>query len=169
MKNIVSVIIYTFALTSIALIITLLMITFNSQLHNASRFPQRSAAAIAAVSDNVTPSPATQVPTPQVSDVSPTVQQAPAPAPAPAVTSLPTYKWADHMHLSGIAASDYGFVNDMVLDTNGWRVEGPNLWQHAASSTAPLGFNLQRVNYYVIHTYTSWSAAHDKWTSTGDF
>lgn len=107
------------------------------------------------------------------------VQAAPVTSSTPAtvIASVPdpvvvtTYQWSDAMALAGINAADYGSVTDMVLDDSGWRIVGPNLWQHAlsAGATQTLEFNLARVNYYVGVTYGSWASADDTWTNTGDF
>lgn len=112
-----------------------------------------------AVAPATTPSPT----------VSPTATPVSTTAPAPTPV---TYQWADDMAKAGIAPADYGFVTDMVLDSNGWRTSGPKLWQ---KYNAPFGgdgslaAHIAYANRWVLQYHGSWTAAHNLWVNAGNF
>lgn len=149
-----------------------------SQPHQATKTAAVNATVQTATTPDTTVQPTTTDTTdttapmtqPVAAPATDTTTTSPAPAPAPVA---PTYQFAVAMANAGIAQSDFGYVTDMVLDSNGWRLTGPNLWQHANANNdgynESITWNLGRVNYYVTATYGSWSAADAQWVSTGDF
>lgn len=124
---------------------------------------------VAQVQPTTDPQPATASTETSTAAITPAVTEA-APAEAVAAAQVPQYKYGLVMSAAGIDSTDFSYVTDMVLNDNGWRMNGPNLWAHAVQGgTEPLVWNLQRVDHYVLQTYGSWSAAHSQWIGTGDF
>ncbi|MET4003875.1 hypothetical protein ABIB48_002613 [Arthrobacter sp. UYCu511] len=84
------------------------------------------------------------------------------------------HKFAAEMAAAGISESDFGIVEQLVLDNNGWRVYSANpdqpIWRLARQTKGELTSQLKDVVLYVQVTYDgSWSAAQDSYVNRGNF
>jgi hypothetical protein len=69
----------------------------------------------------------------------------------------------------GIAESDQGYVTEMLLDDNGWRTSGDNLWRGFNDIDGSLKDRLNYASTWVRTNYGSWAAAYQQYKNTGNF
>jgi len=114
---------------------------------------------------------------PQSQDTPPVVVESapivaePVPTPAPAQQSEP-YTFATEMAAAVLAEADYKYVNEMVLDAQGWRTypRDKPVWHLARRITGTLTEQLSQVKLSVEVTYgDDWFTAHAKYVTVGNF
>lgn len=94
------------------------------------------------------------------------------PASQPTAPEPVVYKWTQEMSAAGITETDYGYVTDMVLDENGWRIDySKKLWQHAyiASKKSSLVESIQYADRWVKLHHGTWQQANEIWNRAGNF
>ncbi|NHW45939.1 hypothetical protein HAV21_03380 [Paenarthrobacter sp. MSM-2-10-13] len=95
----------------------------------------------------------------------------PTPSPAP-VEQAELYVFAAEMAAAGFAEADYRYVNEMVLDAQGWRTfqRDKPVWHLARRTQGTLTEQLSQVKLYVQVNYGGdWAAAHSKYVTVGNF
>jgi len=94
----------------------------------------------------------------------PSEPSVPDPRPQPA-----SFNYVAEMDAVGIAQSDYGYVTEMLLDENGWRTSGDNLWRGFNDIDGSLKDRLNYASTWVRTNYGSWAAAYQQYKNTGNF
>lgn len=106
--------------------------------------------------------PVDQQPTPQPVQ---TVEEPVAPAPI-------AYKWSNEMAAAGIAESDYGYITDMLLNDEGWKLIGDKVWQNAAKcwiANKDIVLCLKSAQSWVKEYHGTWAQANAIWNRAGNF
>jgi len=94
----------------------------------------------------------------------PSEPSTPDPQPQPA-----SFKYVAEMDAVGISQNDYGYVTEMLLDENGWRTSGDNLWRGFNDIDGSLKDRLNYASTWVRTNYGSWAAAYQQYKNTGNF
>ncbi len=157
---------------SIAIVSTMGVAVY-MQGSNQDTTPAKSNASVSeteptdAIAADVEPTPNTAASTAVAATTEPEQPSEPS---APAAQPQPaSYTYAADMTGVGIAESDQGYVTEMLLDDNGWRTSGDNLWRGFNDIDGSLKDRLNYASTWVRTNYGSWAAAYQQYKNTGNF